>query len=176
MNKIFLLLFLLLIFSAPAFGQTDSSGASTPKGVKHSEHAMFGCDYFYDTLPRGHAADAILAKHHEYKGPVVVAQLGYIDTNCATLKEIWDNMELGLVVLPSERYEIVSFGIASQPKGRDYQGPYSCKGNKVPINALKQLRTYGFRPGDYLFFSQIRVKRNGSDITYPVSDIKIKIQ
>ena len=87
--------------------------------------------------PRGDSTQAHLAQHHSiYDGRAHIVHLGYIDTTIATVKEILDNLPLGLRVLPVDSTKIVSYYISYIPKGLDAIGPYEIIGSKMPRSFL----------------------------------------
>ena len=106
---------------------------------------------------------AILARHHIYAGTEVIAQLGYIDTNIATRKEIADNWLLGLVALPGDEYEIVSFSFSGMSLHSDIVGPLTIKGCKMRLNIAND-----FRAGDKLFIDDINARRKGTNHTFKI--------
>jgi|GEM_PF-2648399 len=101
--------------------------------------AVFGQTGYYvaSPSPRGDSTRAHLAQHHPaHEGPTHVVQLGYIDTNVATRKEILDNMLIGLRVLPADSTKIVSYTVISEPKGTDVIGPIEIDGDRLPRSFL----------------------------------------
>jgi len=122
------------------------------------------------------SADTIAAKraaHRDYQGNELIARLGFIDTTAATLRELQDNLKIGLIARPGNYYEIESFSVSCLPKGKDFQGPYKIIGSKVPRWILND---FHLRSGDKIFFDEIRARRTGSEPTLPIrKGILIKI-
>jgi hypothetical protein len=170
----FFFLVILLSISAQAFCQSgNTTGQSMPGSV-------FSCP-IKPAKPKGDSTTAIRAKHHEFRGNAVVAQLGYIDTSRATIKEFFDNLEIGLTVVPNNytiSYEVLSFSFGIQPKGKDYMGPVFVKGNKVS-NSRPDAPHFGYfeymRTNDIVFFENIIARRKGADHDVKMPPIMIKI-
>lgn len=125
----------------------------------------------------GDSTQAIRARHHtEDTVTQLRVQLGYIDSDSATVKEVNDNLEVGLRVVRFPNYKVVSYRMGFLPKGGDYRPPWEViKGNKISQKQIDNMHIW-VRPGDLLGFSDIVVNKDGA--TYPLKmknvDVRVK--
>jgi len=157
--------FAVLIFSLLAMTAWGQQGAIPDTVLR--------CNFGIPPMPHGDRARAVAARHGAYTGNTFIAQLGYIDSVRATIQEIWDNFEVGLTVLPSAGYKIVSYNIGFMPKGRDFEGPYDVAGDTISFSTLDRLRVQWIKPGDQICFDNIRIQKEGSNYTLPLKGFKV---
>ena len=121
----------------------------------------------------GDSSLAILSSHNK-KYTSIVAQLGYIDTSSATVEEVYHNLKLGFMVFPLGNYEVCSFCLSLINKKTDPIGPMCYNGNKIPKNLYW---FYGsIYPSTLLEFTNIRMRKKGTENTMPLPNFWIKVR
>jgi len=126
---------------------------------------------------RGDKRDAIKAKRHDYSGRMFIARLGYIDTNFTTLTHAQNNVEIGLVALPEDRgCTVLSYEFATLPKRGDFVGPYKLNDNGLyGANLSVNVSLDRIKTGDKLFFTSIKAKCRGKEMSFSLPDFTITV-
>ncbi|MCW3122454.1 MAG: hypothetical protein JWQ38_1946 [Flavipsychrobacter sp.] len=157
MTRLIILVILLFIVCTESHGQSSWTVCPRPSPP---------------VLIRGDSLHAFLTQHIHREENEILVRLGYIDSNAATIQEIRDNLEVGLLV-SNNKYNVIGFTMLYSPKGHDGIGPYHMTGNRTLPSLLEKLKMYTIKRGDKIEFENIRIQKAGNNNSVPVKAIKI---